>query len=300
MTHRSIESLYETPASAKTESGKGADPVSSTEQPAPTDPPSTETPPLASTEVPAAGTGEPPSKAKDGKSDAPPASEDELPKDVQGLQSALKDERRKRKERDAKIAEAETNAAEAKRTAAVREELLRQVLAQKPQPAPAGQQPQVPDPWSDPEAAMAYQRDLNAAQLFQTRVELSQDIMRSQHKDYDDIEAIFTEEAKRNPGLVFELQRHPAPARYAYQAGKQLKLLREIGPDASSWEANKEAELRDKVRAELEAEYASRRPTVPTVPTAPPPQSLAGVPSVTPRNISKTNQGPTPLADLYK
>ena len=158
------------------------------------------------------------------------------------------------------------------------------------------QQPQIPDPLIDPEGAFAYRDQHMNAELYRTRVELSQDLMRSQHQDYDEVEAIFAEEAQANPALAAEILRHPSPARYAYETGKKLKVLREIGSDPSAWEAKKEAELRTRI----EAEYATRQPTVPRAPTAPPPQSLAGVPSVTPRNISKVNQGPTPLADLYK
>jgi DNA primase len=307
MNKPSLESLYETPASSKTEAQKSADPVSQAEQPETPEPSASETPPPSSDETAAAGTGEPPepSKAKAAKSDAPPASEEDLPSDVQGLRAALKAERQKRKERDTKLTEAEKKAADAERVAQERDEMLRRYFAQQAQlqhqqPQPTRQAPQPPDPLVDPEAAFAYMGQRTNAELYRTRVELSQGFMRAQHKDYDEMESVFVEEAQANPALADQLVRHPVPAQFAYEMGKKLKLMRDIGSDPSAWEAKREAELREKLRAELEAEFATRQPSVPTAPKAPPPQSLAGVPSVTPRNASKANNGPTPLTDLYK
>ena len=75
----------------------------------------------------------------------------------------------------------------------------------------------------------------------------------------DDMEALFEEEAMRNPALIAELRQHPAPALFAYKTAKSLKTMREA--QDGSLEARLRAEIEQKVRAELTQQ---QRPAVPT------------------------------------
>lgn len=92
-----------------------------------------------------------------------------------------------------------------------------------------------------------------------TAINMSREFAREQYADYDDMEALFEEEAMRNPALIAELRQHPAPALFAYKTAKSLKTMREA--QDGSLEARLRAEIEQKVRAELTQQ---QRPAVPT------------------------------------
>ncbi len=95
-------------------------------------------------------------------------------------------------------------------------------------------------------------------QQLATAINMSREFAREQYADYEEMEALFEEEATRNPALVAELRQHPAPALFAYKTAKSLKTMREA--QDGSLEARLRAEIEQRVRAEL----AQARPTVPT------------------------------------
>ena len=118
--------------------------------------------------------------------------------------------------------------------------------------------------------------------------------MRSQHDDYDEAEAAFIEAANKNPALWAELRSHSVPAQFAYEMGRKFKAMQELGDDPTKWEEK----IRAKVLAELKAQNGTPDPTQPA---APPPGSLAEVPSATNRGTDTAPwDGPAPLEDILK
>lgn len=225
-----------------------------------------------------------------------------------------------RKEREAERRELEEyraymRAVQAQNQAALAAEHQRQ-QQQQASAAP----PQPPDPYTDPAGALQYERQMMTAALqqrdaqyaqalqqqqhamFERSVEASQRLMRSQYKDYDEAEIAFAEVARVNPQLREQLVRHPFPAEYAYQVGKEALLRRQI-QEAGSLNAYAERIANQRL-AEMQAQAAqtARAPIAPvqtrSQPAAPPPQSLAGVPSVAPRSRAPTGQ--TSLDELYR
>lgn len=132
------------------------------------------------------------------------------------------------------------------------------LVAQYQQPArqPQAQSvPEEPDWWTDPESASAnMQRTLETqiqAQIYQTRVALGQEMLRARHNDYDEAESAFVAAADANPALQQAVLRHPNPAGYAYEVGKQMLAMSKIGPDISAYEERVRKEERERVLAEL-------------------------------------------------
>ncbi len=171
--------------------------------------------------------------------DAPPASE--TPEGADGPEPtvplrALQDERRKRQELAERLTSMEQQAASVAR----------------------------PDPFEDPDGAAEFDRREGTETTFRLRCDMSQEMMRQSHADYDEVESVFMEAAQANPALAVQLANHPFPARFAYQQGSRFReLLRAGDPQA---------------RAVL-------------------PESLAEAPSASPRQAAKWS-GPKPLKHI--
>lgn len=335
MAKASLEDLYsdsEKPASSQVETKASPEPDPVVEETP------EETPVEAKTEEPAerepaeaTGKGDKsPAVTKAGKKDVPPTSEEEegeIPLDVQGLKSAVRAERDKRNDWKSKAVKYETELeAERREKAAAKKELdeLRAQLQRNQQPQPSQatpqqqqqpQQRQRPDAYTDPEGAAAFDRELLLAEVrrvedqmrldtYRRSAEISRRLVSQQHQDYEQAEAVFAEAARQDQTLLKTLMEHPSPAEYAYHVGKELLLAKEIR-EAGSIEAwaqkkaeEKFAEVQRSQAAQPVTQQAASR-VQPRAQPAPPPQSLAGVTSMAPRN-RQPNTGPTPLADLYK
>ena len=174
---------------------------------------------------------------------------------------ALEDERRKRQDLERRLAEL-TSAATPQTS---------QPQNQQQQPRQQRQVPPRPDPWTDPEGAAAYDQAMFQHQLFETRVITSVELMRTIKPDFDEVEKFFIEEAQRNPWLEQQLVIHPMPAKFAYEQGRRIKLMREIGDDPDAYERG----LREKWEAELEGRQQA--PPQARAPSAP--KSLANTAS---------------------
>lgn len=222
---------------------------------------------------------------------APPAPEpnpqDEV-RQVRAFQKKAEDETRKRQELEK---QSEKQIGELRQQLAEMQAYLQGQQVQQP----ANQQPEFLDPEAVRYMQQVRERDRAeiGQELYRTRVEQSQFVMRQQKPDYDEVEAIFAEEAQKRPGLWQELAAHPVPAAYAYEEGRKIKAMREIGSDPNAY--------REKLKQEILAELQSAPPAQqikPPAPAAPaPPPSLAGVPSASPQ-VVRGYQGPTPLDDL--
>lgn len=152
---------------------------------------------------------------------------------------AIQDERRKRQELERKLAELQ-NAEEKKR----------------------------PDVFEDPEGAFKFTESQIAQQVFQVRVEMSREMMALAKPDYEEKEALFVEMVKENPILAQELQRHPNPAKFAYETASKALQLKEM-ENLDEYKAKLKAEIRAEIEAELKqqqaAEQAKRQSIPPTL-----------------------------------
>lgn len=240
--------------------------------------------PKPETAAPDANAGQQQGEKTDGVPPAPESPADEV-RQVRAFQKKAEDETRKRQE-------LEKQTEELRRQVAAMQAHLQQSQGQQ---QPAQQQPEFLDP--DAVHFMQQVRERDRAEfgqeLYRTRVEQSQFIMRQRHEDYDEVEAIFAEEAHKRPGLWQELAAHPVPAAYAYEEGRKIKAMREIGSDPNAYREK----LKQEILAELQTSQPQQQPKPLTPPAPTPPPSLAGVPSASPRVVNGF-QGPTPLDDL--
>lgn len=120
---------------------------------------------------------------------------------------------------------------------------------------------QKPDWYGDPEkAAQAMQQQVGqtvSQQVWQTKVGLSQDMMRAQHEDYDELESEFMDLVKEQPGLIQEMQQAANPARFAYETAKKAREYTAM-KDVDSYKAKLRQEVEAELRKELEAEQQQK------------------------------------------
>jgi hypothetical protein len=196
---------------------------------------------------------------------------------------ALEDERRKRQEN-----------AKALEDLQAKFEALQKNIAPQQQAAPPVQEFTPPDPWTDPQGALEYQRSMFQEQIFATRLVTSEEIYRQQKPDYDEFANVVAEEVLRNPGLKQQILNHPFPAKLVYEAGRKIKMLREIGNDPDAYKA--------KVIADWQAQNQQQAPQAQQPPqqaqSISVPKSLAGTPSAQPRAANGRWTGPASLDDL--
>ncbi len=150
---------------------------------------------------------------------------------------AVLDERRKRQELEKRLNELQERLTPAQQGA-----------QQQEQPAPSW--------WDSPEdAARALQAQVQM-QVFESRVALSERMMREKHQDYDEVATLFAKRCHSDPQITHQLMQHPFPAEYAYQLGQKIRLMDEIGQDPSAYREK----LREDLRAELLAEMGHQTP----------------------------------------
>lgn len=226
---------------------------------------------------------------------APPAAqiEEPLEKKISAFQRKAEDETRKRQDYERKLQEAEKALQE--RDAYI--ERVRQWQAQQ-QAAPQ-QEVDVYDPEQLAQyvqRVVANERAVLQENLLVQKVVTSQELMRSRHEDYDELEGIFAEEMEKDPSLQRKMWADPFPARFAYDHAKRAKAMREIGDDPSSY--------KQRIIEEYLAQQAGSQPQpAPQVqtqakPVPQPPKSLAGVPSAARDPVKQSWKGPTPLDQL--
>lgn len=170
--------------------------------------------------------------------DVTPASESKEPEPEESwTKKAVLDERRKRQELQAQL------------------DALQQ---QQTQP----QQPEKPDWYDDPDKAAQAQAQTFEQRLTQQKFELTQDMMKSAHPDYDEMESRFVDLARENPQLIVQMQQSANPARFAYDTAKkaeQLDQLNNVDEYKAKLEAQLRTELEGKLRAELQAEQEKQQ-----------------------------------------
>ena len=200
---------------------------------------------------------------------------------------ALEDERRKRQEYEQQIQQMNR--------------WMEQQQQQYQQPAPEA--PQMPDPWTDPEAAMQWQRQQMEQQFeqrlaqreqqeMQQRVVFSEHLVKQQHEDYDQVTELFAQAAQSDPRLFQSMISHPMPAQYAYEVGKQMQLMQDVGSDPQAY--------RERIKAEILAEMQGEQTpgNTPRQPSAPVPKSLASKTNAQPRNAKGQFEEHASIGDL--
>lgn len=122
-------------------------------------------------------------------------------------------------------------------------------------------------------------------EMVNERFNMSEMVARGKYADLDDVVKVFADAAEQNPALRMALQQSANPYEYAYREGKRLQLLKEVGDDPTAY--------REKVKAELLAEFQKNQPAGVTLP-----QSLAGARSAATRSAPSFT-GPTPLGSVF-
>jgi hypothetical protein len=110
-----------------------------------------------------------------------------------------------------------------------------------------------PDVFEDQEAFTNHLRSEFDQKLINQRVELSRDILKDQHEDYEAMEQAFIELAGNTPGLREQVLQQSNPAKFVYEQGKKHTQFKEM-QDVDSYK-NK---MRAEIKAELEAEMSSK------------------------------------------
>ena len=136
--------------------------------------------------------------------------------------AALQDERRKRQELEAEL--------EALKSA---------------QP-----EPERPDLFVDPDAALDRIRDEAKQHSDQRWIQSCRAMVQAQYSDYGDKESVFMDLAKENPSLTQEMLKSDNPALFAYQTAQKHERYAQI-KNVDEYEAKVRAEIEAKVRAEM-------------------------------------------------
>jgi hypothetical protein len=217
---------------------------------------------------------------------APPAEKDP----EQGRIAALKAERDKRQALEREL-----------------QELRARMAAPPAQPVQqAPRQPATPPVpladlmFQDPEKFVAALQQRQEEQLLTTRIATSEAMARQQ-PDYDAAEQALTAYAQSSPQAEEEvrakLRSHPAPAMWAYQAGKHL-LSQQRWQPIMQQHSDPEAYIAAEVERRLQERQAEQQPV--TQAPAPPrlPTSLATTRAAGPRT-GPGWAGPTPLNNVF-
>ena len=155
--------------------------------------------------------------------------------------------------------EASTSKNESNETAGLRKAL--QAERKKRQDAEAKVEQQVkeviPDPVTNPDGYNKYILGKSDANSLKNKIELSQDLMRDAHEDYEDSEKIFVGLIADADGnitdqkLVDQFNASPNPAKFAYNHAKEHEKVLERTSD--DYEDKVRADERKKLLAELES-----------------------------------------------
>jgi hypothetical protein len=93
---------------------------------------------------------------------------------------------------------------------------------------------------------------------FDTRVAVSEYHMRKNHEDYDQRIEQFKQALKSSPHLARQLEEHPFPAEFAYQAGRTYAEASDVGGSIDKLREKIRAEERTKLEAEIRKELSVR------------------------------------------
>jgi hypothetical protein len=147
------------------------------------------------------------------------------------------------------------------------------------------------DPWTDLPGALKSEREQIQETLFVERCNLTAELARSKHADYDAMQAAFLEAAEADPSLFARLRQERNPAEFAYKHGLLHRELGSVNGDPVAYRAKLEADIRTKVEAEFAAKHGIK-------PATPVPTSLNSDSS--PAVKEPVYEGPPPLASILR
>ena len=210
---------------------------------------------------------EPKEAAKPKESATPAPKEAEEPEQVRGLKAAHMAEKTKRQEYERQLLE-------------LRNEIAAVRAAQAPQP----------DAVRDPQGFATHIRAEMETALANERANLSFEMARRAHPDFDEVMAEWPALVAQSPEVYQQAMRQQMPSEWAYQQCKRAQFLRDVGDDPSAYRSRLEQELRQK----WEAERTTHAPT----PVPSPPPSLASATSAPVRE--QAWNGPRSLNSILK
>jgi hypothetical protein len=168
---------------------------------------------------------------------------------------------------------------------------------QPQQPAPPPEPEYIPDPMQDPRGFFQWQQGQMQRTELNTRLNLSEAYARKEYgaEKVDAAVQEFTAAVKQNPALYQQMVQAPLPYEFVMQQAEALRLQREIGTDPNAYRARIEAEIRERVMAEMQG-TAAPAPRAPNLP----PASLAGARSAAPRAMPPEAAGDMSLNDILR
>lgn len=196
--------------------------------------------------------------------------------------AALRDERQKRQQLEAQLQQ------------------YQQYFASLEQQQPA-QPAEVPDMYVDPQgytqwvAAQIRENIMQEVQQYGSQFEtsnlarVSEMLARQRHADYDEKIAVVVEAAKSNPHIAYEVANAADPAEHAYKVASNILAARQLGTTEIPSRDAIEAEIREKIMAEL---GLSSKPTAPS--------SLASDRSLAVSRSGPAWGGPETLEDILR
>lgn len=147
------------------------------------------------------------------------------------------------------------------------------------------------DPWTDLPGALKSEREQIQETLFVERCNLTAEIARQKHTNYDEMQAAFLEAAEADPSLFSRLRQERNPAEFAYKHGLLHRELGSVNGDPVAYRAKLETDIRAKVEAEFVAKYGAK-------PTPVVPASLNS--DASPAVKEPVYEGPPPLNKLLR
>lgn len=132
---------------------------------------------------------------------------------------------------------------------------LRQELEARPQEAIEQEAPV--EFYEDPEGHFQNLKSTMEQQLLEQRISMSEMMMRSSHKDYDEKMNRFLDEAKNNPHLVEQMSKHAHPAQFVYDTAQKYMKMDAI-QDLEGYKQSLSETLRREIEEELRAKYEGR------------------------------------------
>ena len=153
------------------------------------------------------------------------------------------------------------------------------------------QTPKAPvDPWADLPGTLSQHQQQLREEMFVERCNVTEEMARERHKDFDEVREVFLEEAQKNPQLFAQLRQERNPAEFAYREGLRVRELKDVNGDFTAYKSKLEKDIEARVRAELESKYGKPAPAVPT--------SLNSDSS--PAVAMEVYQGPPPLNKILR
>lgn len=154
------------------------------------------------------------------------------------------------------------------------------------------QTPKTPvDPWADLPGTLTQHQQQFREEMFVERCNVTEELARDKHKDFDEVREVFLEEAQKNPTLFQQLRQERNPAEFAYREGLRIKELKDVNGDFGAYKSKLEKDIEARLTAQFEAKYGKQLET-------PVPTSLNS--DTSPAQQTAVYAGPPPLNTILR